>query len=103
MGPADPEACAEQTSEAACLELGCLYVDATLFEELVCTEGVATKTCVWTDTSAGFQSPSAWRRDTADGRLVLTLAVIPSVQPVGYEMCAESYDYPNVPCECVEP
>ena len=99
-GPEDPIECLAQTTQADCEAIGCLYWGATLFEELTCGEGIPVEVCIWATPNAGFQSPSAWKRDTAHGRVVLGFGVIPAVAPAGYDLCAESFE--DFPCECLQ-
>jgi len=96
-GPLDPEQCPLQESEEDCVALGCLYVEAVRFAELVCEGGIETSACTWWK-GENILGTAAWRRDDEAGRLVFATGFIPGVGPVGFTQCGFSGDY----CECFE-
>ncbi len=98
-GAIDPSVCPTLTDEATCESAGCIYQSGLLYVPgdagpPVCDGGVPTFVCTYFEVTP-FQSYSTWRRDTAEGRTVLVLGIVPSV--AGFEKCNEgSMD----PCSC---
>lgn len=80
----DPEACLDYLTEAECMAAGCSWLQATLFEELVCETGIPTAICGWLPPGGEFTAPGTWRRDVPEGRY----AVAANKPPIGFVSCA---------------
>jgi hypothetical protein len=93
--------CLGLTSKQECLGAGCSFNSMRIFHSALCADHQETYGCVYFNSHSAGLAPSSWRRETADGLLVLSIGISPSAVP-GFEPCGHfPLNGDEKGCECL--